>query len=179
MKILKTIFFIFLAITSISCSTIFHAKETNTIDINEKGIEHTPLITDLDIRSEKVEGKAFGSASTPTKLKAEAVADAVDKAKADLLIEPVYTIITSGSKSTVTVIGWPANYKNFRQMDIADTTVLIMAINELSEAPNSVDKQADLIQKDKKAKNQNKAKKALVIYLGVLALASVVLLLVL
>ncbi|OYT11165.1 MAG: hypothetical protein B6I18_05250 [Bacteroidetes bacterium 4572_112] len=179
MKISRIIFFIFLAISSISCSTIFHTTETNTIDIDEKGIQHTPLITDLEIRSKKVEGKAFGSVSAITKLKEEAIFNAVSKSNADLLIEPIYTITTSGSKATVTVVGWPANYRNFKQMTVADTTVLIMAVDELSKAPKSVDEQAIAVEKDNKAKKQKKMARVLVVYLGIMAVGLVILAIVL
>ena len=134
MKKIRNVIFIFLAIFTVSCGSIFTTVDTNTVDIKDNGVvQSTPLITDLDIKSEKVEGTSVGSSTNTSKLRKEAVADAVKKAKADVLIEPTYTITTSGSKSTVTVVGRPANYKNFRKMVLADTTVLIVAESQLKE----------------------------------------------
>ncbi len=134
MKKIRNILFIFLAIFTVSCGSIFTTVDTNTEDIKGSGVvQLPPLITDLDIKSEKVEGTAVGSSTATSKLRKEAVADAVKKAKADVLIEPVYTITTNGSKSTVTVVGRPANYKNFRKMVLADTTVLIVANSEITD----------------------------------------------
>jgi len=154
MKIIKYIFFIFLSVASISCSTLQKTTETNTIGINEARIGNTPLITDLDIRSEKVEGKAIGSSTSIKKLKQFAVAEALSKANADLLIEPKYSVETKNSRSTVIVVGWPANYKNFRQIVEADSTILKLANMNVSATDNSTK-----VQDEQEKKKITKARK--------------------
>jgi len=156
MKIIKYIFFIFLSVASISCSTLQKTTETNTIGINEARIGNTPLITDLDIRSEKVEGKAIGSSTSIKKLKQFAVAEALSKANADLLIEPKYSVETKNSRSTVIVVGWPANYKNFRQIVEADSTVLMLADVSVSATNNST--KAQDVQDEQEKKKITKAR---------------------
>ncbi len=52
--------------------------------------------------------------------------NAIRTANADVLIAPVYEIETKGSRTTVTVAGFPATYNNFRNATAADSTLVEM-----------------------------------------------------
>ena len=51
----------------------------------------------------------------------EHVADALRSSGADILIEPVYEIQTTGNSTHVTVTGFPGRYTNFRQAEPRDS----------------------------------------------------------
>jgi len=175
MKTSRIIFFIFLAITSISCSTMFQATEADTININEKRIRQTPLITDLIIKNDKVEGKAIGSAASINSLKIFALDDAIKKSNADLLIGPQYSITTTNSKAVVTVTGRPANYKNFRKFAVKDTIVIdYLTLKASLETNNSSADNAQVEQKAKDEKAQMLRKKR-IFGLTILILGTIVL----
>ena len=61
--------------------------------------------------------------------------NAIKTANADVLIAPVYEIETKGNKTTVTVTGFAATYKNFRNATVADST-LVEAV--YMQQPNTV-----------------------------------------
>ncbi len=112
---MKTRIFLFLSIAILfsSCSS----TKTNTaksLDIYGAGVIQKPVIADLVVKETKVTGFATGSAVE--NVKSMAIANAINKANIDVLIEPKFEIITSGGKTTVTVNGFPGTYKNFRPM---------------------------------------------------------------
>jgi len=97
-----------------------------SVDINLTGIIQKPVVVDLDVKENKVSGTAtenseFASIET---VKQAAIVDAVKKSNADILVEPMFTTETIGNKITVTVIGFPANYKNFRSIKHEDIELL-------------------------------------------------------
>lgn len=107
-----------------SCSVSKSKSSTiKTMDVDLTGILQKPLIVDLDVKDTKVTGTAIENIeeSTTESVKQQAVADAVKKANADILVEPMFTIETLGNKITVSVTGFPANYKNFRSFKPEDT----------------------------------------------------------
>ncbi|MBC6491528.1 hypothetical protein BC349_10815 [Flavihumibacter stibioxidans] len=111
--------------TLFSCSSLQKTSTAKTLDIVGAGVLHFPVVADLDVRETKVSGTKAGTISTSLDLmKMEAIAAALKSGNADVLIEPAYQIDTEGSRVTVTVTGWPANYKNFRKMTAADTTLI-------------------------------------------------------
>jgi len=110
-----------------SCSVSKSKSSTiKTIDIDLTGIVQKPVIVDLDVKENKVSGVATENteAVNINIVKQEAIADAVKKANADILVEPMFTTETVGSKITVTVTGFPANYKNFRPIKQEDIPLL-------------------------------------------------------
>ncbi len=92
----------------------------------------------------KVNGKAEGSSgSSVSGLKALAVSDALQKSKADVLVEPRYNVLQTSSKISVEVNGYPATYRNFRPMEEKDTTIVQYSMMQYStgrETNGSVDK---------------------------------------
>src|SRR6185295_4278834 len=66
-------------------------------------------------------------------LKSAAVADALESANGDVLVEPKYHIETSGGRTSVTVTGFRANYKNFRPITEQDLPLLQAAVTQISK----------------------------------------------
>ena len=158
MKIFSYIIILLLSVITMSCGSLMKTQDVKTMDISNNNVHQTPLITDLDIKSEKVEGKAIGSATNISRLKDWAVSDALSKANADILIEPVYSIVTKSTKTEVSVIGWPANYKNFRKISKADSKILRLENNNIIESTNGVsrNKQSNDVKKQNKKVETNK-----------------------
>lgn len=108
-----------------SCSSLQKTSTAKTLDIIGAGILHFPVVADLDVRETKVSGSITGrTGSSIDLMKMEAIAAALKSGSADVLVEPAYQIETEGSRVSVTVTGFPANYKNFRKMTDADTTLI-------------------------------------------------------
>ncbi len=111
-----------LASCRITKSTTNTAK---TLNIYGSGVIQKPVIVELDIKQTKVTATANGRlGSNLETLKAEAVSMAVKSAGADVLVEPTYTIVSNRGTSSVTVAGFPATYKNFRDIKIEDVPLI-------------------------------------------------------
>lgn len=106
-----------------SCATT-KTQTAKTIDIYGS-VVHKPIIADLQVQSQKITGTAsFQSLSSLEAAKNTAVAEALKKANADVLIEPSFQTVTSNGKTTVTVAGWAGSYKNFRNANSEDLPFL-------------------------------------------------------
>ena len=104
-----------------SCSSV-KTNTSKSLDIYGAGVIQKPVIVDLVVKEIKITGFATGSAVE--NVKSMAVANAINKANVDVLVEPVYEITTSNGKTTVTVTGFPGSYKNFRPMVEEDVKIL-------------------------------------------------------
>lgn len=123
MKILTGIFLItFLA----SCSSMKSTTNTaKTLGVYGAGVIQKPVIVELDVKQAKVSSTVTGKfGSNLEVLKSEAVSQATKTAGADVLVEPYYTIVNQRGTSTVTVTGFPATYKNFRDITAADVPLI-------------------------------------------------------
>ena len=109
-----------------SCTSTKSTTNTSkTLNIYGSGVIQKPVIVDLDVKQTKVTATAKGKlGSNIDALKAEAVSMAVKNAQADVLVEPTYTIISNRGSSTVTVSGFPATYKNFRDITVEDVPLI-------------------------------------------------------
>jgi len=92
-----------------------------SIDVSTYSV--MPFLTaDLNVDVNKSVGTATGLSSNLESIKRDAMTDALKRANrgildaniADLLIEPTFFYETRGRNVTVTVIGYPARYRNFR-----------------------------------------------------------------
>ncbi len=101
--------------TSGSVTTI-KTRTSKVLDVYGNGVVYTPVIADLDVKSERVKGTAEGENNSVSYFKKLALADAIEKSGADILIEPNYITEVTGSKVSVIVTGYPATYKNFRSL---------------------------------------------------------------
>lgn len=109
-----------------SCSSTKSTTNTSkTLSIYGSGVIQKPVIVDLDVKQTRISATANGkSGGNIEALKAEAVSIAVKNAQADVLVEPTYTIVSNRNTSTVTVVGFPATYKNFRDITLEDVPLI-------------------------------------------------------
>ena len=110
-------------------------SDVNTANFIDGGIFVTPVVADLDIRPNRITETTkltFPLSTRPDMidLRRQAIANAILKADADVLIEPIFNIDvntntqTSQAEYTMTIRGYPASYRNFRQITQRDTLML-------------------------------------------------------
>lgn len=127
MKVKSIIYSALFLFVFVSCSTV--SKTTRSSYVEGPEVVQRPVVADLEVGTAHVTGTAKGKRSTGVNnVKQLAIADALIKSGADVLIEPRFEITTSFRTISVTVTGYPATYKNFRPMEAADT--LFMYQNE-------------------------------------------------
>lgn len=103
-----------------SCKSTSHTSVST--DVQGPTVIQKPVIADLNVGEKRVEGTATRKGSfTIGEVKELAIYDALEKSKADVLVEPRFDINKSFNKIEVTVSGYPATYKNFRPMEAQDT----------------------------------------------------------
>ncbi|RZJ73116.1 MAG: hypothetical protein EOO45_10500 [Flavobacterium sp.] len=122
----STLSIIIITLTLASCSSLKSTTNTSkTLNIYGSGVIQKPVIVELDVKQTKVTATSTGKlGSNIETLKAEAVSVAVKNAGADVLVEPTYTVVTNRGTSTVTVSGFPATYKNFRDIKPEDVPLI-------------------------------------------------------
>ena len=103
-----------LSILFLASCTTQHAITTKTADIYGAGVIQKPVLADMEVKEEKTSAtiNARGKRINDD-LKNQAVAEAVKKSNADVLVEPRFESTIQGRKITLTVTGYPATYKNF------------------------------------------------------------------
>ncbi len=116
------------AIIASSCSTQ-RSTTAKRMDIYGSGVIQYPIIAEMDVDSNKITGTADAPSGTSLEIvKNSAVADALKKSNADILIEPTFETITSSGRVQAVVTGFPASYKNFRPATIEDMPLLELGI---------------------------------------------------
>lgn len=125
-KVLSGALVVIISISITSCSSMKSTTNTaKTLNIYGSGVIQNPVIVDLDVKQTKVSAITTGKlGSNIEALKAEAVSIAVKNAAADVLVEPTYTIVSNRGTSRVTVTGFPATYKNFRDIKLEDVPLI-------------------------------------------------------
>jgi len=116
-----------ISLTGISCTTTKQTTSTTkTMDIYGPGVIQHPIIGELDVDIEKVQGRATASGTNVdvSNLKVLAVQNASEKADADILVEPTFEVSEEGSEVTVRAEGFPAKYTGFRQITEDDIPLL-------------------------------------------------------
>jgi hypothetical protein len=139
-KLILSITFFSLILFLNSCSsTKYSYSSIKTVDVGSSGIIQKPLVVDLDVKAQKVSGNASTSNSnlTEEEVKRIALADALQKANADILVEPRYEVNIEDGNMRVSVTGWPANYKNFRNVTNEDLPLLKIGSSQTIETSNS------------------------------------------
>lgn len=127
---MKNILFFLISLLLISCSASMRTNTSKGTDIQNFGVIQKLVIADLDVKETKITGSATSILTTSiTKqslqdVKNMALADALKKANADILIEPIFDIAMAGNKIAVSVTGYPATYKNFRPITEDDLRLL-------------------------------------------------------
>lgn len=98
---------------------------------------HQPVTANLDVSSTRVSGTATVIRSQEALGRNQAMRNALSAARADVLVAPTYTIESSGNALKVTVTGYPATYKDFRNATQADLQLLSAAGAEKNPAATS------------------------------------------
>ncbi len=136
---MKKILFIAVVTSFFLTSCVVVKTDTSkTMDIYGAGVIQKPVLVDLEVKETKVTGTATGTATgaagkTMDPIKQSAVADALKKANADVLVEPVFETVTTGGKTTATVTGFPATYKNFRSIKPEDVELLKVGVTQKAD----------------------------------------------
>lgn len=126
---LKSFFSIAITIVFFTSCSVASKSKTSTVktmDIINGGVYTKPLLADLEVKEAKVTATAKGTLSKDgiDFVKNLAVANALKSTNGDILVEPKYEIETSGDDIVVVVSGFPANYKNMRQLRAEDSLFL-------------------------------------------------------
>jgi len=122
-----------------------------TMDIYGSGVIHKPVVVDLTVKDIKVTGTATSkSGLTVEQVKNMAVADALKKAVADVLIEPKFETESYAGKITATVTGFPGYYSNFRPIKAEDIPLLEAGLLQTAK----VYEPSNLVQKKQKDLNR-------------------------
>lgn len=120
-----------------SCASV-NTGTSKTMDIVGPGVIHKPIIADLNVNQQKASKTITVSATDMLEsVRNNAVRELLKEHQADVLIEPVYESTTEGGRTTVTVYGWPATYKNFRPIEEKDLKLLEVKPNILQKAETS------------------------------------------
>ena len=147
----KQIFFItVLALTILTSCSVVKTNTSKTLDIYGAGVLHKPVSVDLEVKEIRVTGMATltkGVSLEP--VKQEAVADALRKSGADVLVEPKFETKTSGGRTTATVTGFPATYKNFRSITLEDVKLLRVGVTQKA----AVSESGNLLKKKRRSSN--------------------------
>jgi DNA/RNA endonuclease YhcR with UshA esterase domain len=121
---MKKVMFILISLSLISCSTT-KSGTAKTMDIVGSGVIHKPVIVDLDVKQEKASKTVvLTNVLSLDNAKNEAVRELLKEKSADILVEPTFDSKTKNGKTELTVYGWTANYKNFRQVEEKDIKLL-------------------------------------------------------
>lgn len=108
----------------IGCSTITVSYKSNTLRSKElTPSAYSTTFADLAVADKKVMGQAKGSPNEKEILEERAITDAL-KDNADVLVGVNFFYEVKNGVMDVTVIGYPAEYKNFRTAKKSDTLIL-------------------------------------------------------
>lgn len=113
-----------IGVISTSCSTT-KSGTAKAMNIVGSGVIHKPVIVDLDVKQEKTSKTVvLKNVLSLDNAKNEAVRELLKEKNADILVEPTFDSKTKNGKTELTVYGWTANYKNFRQVEEKDIKLL-------------------------------------------------------
>lgn len=133
-NLLVKLTYVLLAVLTLSSCYVSKTSTSKTTDIYGSGVIHLPVVAELDVSNVKVTGTAAAAKGTSIEVvKQDAVADALKKANADVLVEPKFETETTASQTTATVTGFPATYKNFRPITAADVPLLEVGVLQVAK----------------------------------------------
>ncbi len=122
------------ALAFTSCSVI-KSGTSKSMDIVGSGVIHVPVIADLDVQPTKQQmTKSYTKVLSMEAAKNNVIRELLKQYNADVLIEPTFESETKNGITTITVKGWPASYKNFRQISEKDIQFLEVAPYYLQKA---------------------------------------------
>lgn len=128
---MKIQYYILLSVLFLSSCGTLKEYEGKTVAVDCNVIQY-PTVVDLDIKesasgSTEWKEKWFGKKIPLDIRKGNLIAEIIGQSKADVLVEPRFTIESgsSGMRSyKITVSGYPATFKNFRPATLEDINVL-------------------------------------------------------
>jgi hypothetical protein len=96
------------------CSTVLKDNTMKAIKLTPK-VEGATMVAELEVANKKVMGHAKGKSPFKDNLEKEATAEALKLADSDVLVGANFFYEYVGNADlTVTVVGYPARYKNFK-----------------------------------------------------------------
>jgi len=101
------------------CSNVVKDNSLKAIHLTPN-IQGSPMVAELDVADKKVIGQAKGKTISKSELEKEAVAEALKQADGDVLVGANFFYVDSTTSLTVTVIGYPARYKNFKPKEVCE-----------------------------------------------------------
>lgn len=117
-----------------SCS-VTKSGTSKSLEIVGPGVIHLPVIADLDVSDEKITTTMdFSGIESMENARNEVVRKALKEHNADVLIEPSFESTTRNGNTELIVRGWPAKYKNFRQIKESDIKFLEIKPHYLQKA---------------------------------------------
>ncbi|HLV92484.1 MAG TPA: hypothetical protein VKX34_05120 [Aequorivita sp.] len=119
----------------VSCKTT-KSGSSKTMDIVGPGVIQMPLVADLIVSSSKVSHTKTFTKSSGSSLNARAdvVRELLKRENADVLIEPTFESSSSGTKTEITVYGFPATYSNIRTIEEKDIKLIEVSPGLLQKA---------------------------------------------
>ena len=122
---MKKLFTLLTAVAVLSSCSITKTGSSKSIDVLGAGVLHIPVIAELDVQSKKQElTKTFSNVKSIETAKNEVVRELLQKFSADVLVEPTYESSTKNGTTVIAVKGFPASYKNFRNIVESDVKLL-------------------------------------------------------
>lgn len=122
---MKKLFTLLTAVAALSSCSITKTGSSKSIDVLGAGVLHIPVIAELDVQSKKQElTKTFSNVKSIETAKNEVVRELLQKFSADVLVEPTYESSTKNGTTVIAVKGFPASYKNFRNIVESDVKLL-------------------------------------------------------
>ena len=122
-----------------SCNnSVYKSHTAKSMEIYGPGVMHLPVVADLSVRKVKVSFSVNdkNTSMNTRQLREAAIAGALQEHKADVLVEPSFSLERHRGVSTITVSGWPADYTQFRTMDTTD--IRLMEAGTLHRADTSM-----------------------------------------
>ena len=108
------------ALTIASCSSVVKDNTLKAVQLQPK-VQGVDMVAELEVADKKVIGKAYGKAVFKDYLEKEAIAEALKKVDADVLVGASFFYEYVNNKElTVNVVGYPAKYKNFKPKEVAE-----------------------------------------------------------
>jgi len=137
-----------LLLYSCSTSTKTCGSDFDQMKITKQGIIQKPLIVDLDINKDKKSATKNYSFISVSSAKEVIMGDFVNQYKCDLIVHPTFNYcINSENNSkniTITVDGFPAFYKNFRNFEMKDTLGFIPKNFQILQPEKSLSTSSDI-----------------------------------
>ncbi len=128
----KLTHFLVVIILFTSCKTVIksHTADYDYMYISKTGIKQRPLVTDLEVGKVKLSlTKTYLNVSL-SEAKENVLGDFVQQNGCDLVVQPFFetnTIAENDKRSvTITLMAYPAFYKNIRNFELKDTSAFIL-----------------------------------------------------